>query len=60
MREKGGIRAGWIGEWGKGERSGMGWMDGGVERQIEEGAWRDGWGSEVRKREWGWAGWMGE
>ena len=27
MRERGGSRAGWIGEWGEGERNGQGWLD---------------------------------
>ena len=31
MKEKGGGRAGWMGEWGEGERRGRDWMDVGVE-----------------------------
>ena len=30
MSERGGSRAGWIGEWDEGERKGRGWMDGGI------------------------------
>ena len=30
MRERGGGRAGWMGEWDKGERRGQGWLDAGV------------------------------
>ena len=30
VKERRGGTAGWIGEWGEGERRGKGWIDGGV------------------------------
>ena len=60
MRERRGVRARWMGEWGEGERWGKGWMDGGVALGKEEGAGLDGMGSEVRERGGGKTGWMGE
>ena len=60
MRERGGNRAGWMGEWDEGEKRGKGLMDGGVGLGIEEKAGLDGWGSGVRESGKSSAGWMGE
>ena len=60
MIERGGGRAGWIGEWGEGERRRQGWMYGEVGWGREEGLVMDGWGSCVSERRGGRAGWMEE
>ena len=60
MSERGAGRAGWIGEWGEGERRRQGWMYKGVGWGREEGAGHDGWGSGARERRGSRAGWMGE
>ena len=60
VKERGGGRAGWIGELREGERRRQGWMHGGVGLGREEGAGLDGWGSVVRERGSDRAGWRGE
>ena len=47
-----------MGEWDEGERRGLGWMDGGVGLEREEGAGLDECGSGKKERGGGGAGWM--
>ena len=47
-------------EWDEGEKSGQGWIDGGVGLGRERGTGLDGLGSGMRERGGGGAGWMGE
>ena len=60
MEERRTGRVGCMGECDEGERSGQGWMDGGVGRAKEKGVGLDGWRGEMREREGGGAGWMEE
>ena len=54
MRDRGGGRAGWMGEWEDEKRREWGWMDGEVGIRKEKGVGRGGGRSGMRERRRGW------